>query len=232
MPLTTWQATVDPCLHQRLLDFNKQGWFNLLWCHFSFLLGPGTQQVLLVPFKSVSPVLWKFCNQIPLAFKVKFPGGSHSLCQNPGWEIRCAPRTFATVWELLWYSCSPVCGLSAQQLYSGTNGNFLQKDLCYLPCPPVLLQLFPWQVTADLCLPRRHSYTQGQVWLWLLWKSLLNFLGPGAHKILFAPSKYLWWVWDLILNEIVPFYHLVGASPFPFSFSLFGGIQHSPVNGC
>ena len=31
--------------------------------------------------ESVSPVLWKFYNQIPLAFKVKFPGGSQSLCQ-------------------------------------------------------------------------------------------------------------------------------------------------------
>ena len=31
--------------------------------------------------ESVSPVLWKFCNEIPLVFKVKFPGGSQSLCQ-------------------------------------------------------------------------------------------------------------------------------------------------------
>ena len=31
--------------------------------------------------ESLSPVLWKFCNQIPLASKVKFPGGSQSLCQ-------------------------------------------------------------------------------------------------------------------------------------------------------
>ena len=31
----------------------------------------------------VSPVLWKFCNQIQLAFKVKFPGGSQSLCWVP-----------------------------------------------------------------------------------------------------------------------------------------------------
>ena len=33
--------------------------------------------------ESVSPVLWKFCNQIPLASKVKFIGGSQSLCQIP-----------------------------------------------------------------------------------------------------------------------------------------------------
>ena len=26
-------------------------------------------------------VLWKFCNQVPLAFKVKFPVESQSLCQ-------------------------------------------------------------------------------------------------------------------------------------------------------
>ena len=32
---------------------------------------------------SVSPVLCKFCNQIPLASKVKIPGGSQSLCQIP-----------------------------------------------------------------------------------------------------------------------------------------------------
>ena len=29
------------------------------------------------------PVLWNSCNQIPLAFKVRFPGGFQSLCQIP-----------------------------------------------------------------------------------------------------------------------------------------------------
>ena len=33
--------------------------------------------------ESVSPVLCKFCNQIPLASNVKLPGGSQSLCQIP-----------------------------------------------------------------------------------------------------------------------------------------------------
>ena len=31
----------------------------------------------------VSPGPWKFCNQIQLAFKVKFPGGFQSLCWVP-----------------------------------------------------------------------------------------------------------------------------------------------------
>ena len=40
-------------------------------------------------------VLWKFCSWIPLAFKVKFPGGSQSLCQIPRfWQIRCGPQKF------------------------------------------------------------------------------------------------------------------------------------------
>ena len=29
------------------------------------------------------PVLWKFCNQIPLAFKFRFPGDFQSVCQSP-----------------------------------------------------------------------------------------------------------------------------------------------------
>ena len=59
-------------------------------------------------------------------------------------------------------------------------------------------------------------------------------LGPGAHKVLFEPSKYLWRVWDLILNMISPLL----PSFWGFSFSLghglsfFGGIQHCPVDGC
>ena len=77
--LTPWPATVDPCLLQRLLDTHRDVWLRLYWGHCSFLLGPGAHKVLFVPSKSVALVLWKFCNQIPLAFKVKFPGGSQSL---------------------------------------------------------------------------------------------------------------------------------------------------------
>ena len=109
VPLTPQQATVNPRLHQRLLDTQRQVWLSLLWDHCSFLLGPGTHKILLVPSESVSPVLWKFCNQIPPAFKVKFPDGSQYFCQIPGWEIVVDHRTFATVEELLWCNCSPVC---------------------------------------------------------------------------------------------------------------------------
>ena len=57
---------------------------------------------------------------------------------------------------------------------------------------------------------------------------------PGAHNVLFEPSESLWWVWGLILNAILPLL----PSCWGFSFALacgvsfFGGIQHSPVDGC
>ena len=57
---------------------------------------------------------------------------------------------------------------------------------------------------------------------------------PGVHKVLFEPSECLWSVWDLILNAIL---HLL-PSFWGFCFALghgvsfFGGIQHSPVDGC
>ena len=57
---------------------------------------------------------------------------------------------------------------------------------------------------------------------------------PGVHKVLFEPSKCLWQVWGLIINVISPLL----PSRWGFSFALlrrvsfFGGMQHSPVNGC
>ena len=57
---------------------------------------------------------------------------------------------------------------------------------------------------------------------------------PGVHKVLFEPSECLWQVWGLILNVISPLL----PSCWGFSFALghgvsfFGGIQHSPADGC
>ena len=42
-----------------------------------------TQGFVCALQESVSPVLCKFCNQIPLPSKVKLSGGSQSLCQIP-----------------------------------------------------------------------------------------------------------------------------------------------------
>ena len=58
------------------------------------------------------PVLWKYYNQSPVAFKVRFPGDSQPLYQIPQvGKPDVGLRTFTTVRELLEYRCSPVCGL-------------------------------------------------------------------------------------------------------------------------
>ena len=147
--------------------------------------------------------------QIPLAFKVKFPGGSQSLCQIPrlGNLLWALEDVLLTVQKLLWYNCSPICGSPAWWLYSEAHSDLLQDDLCHmLPLPGPLLPepLSPQQGTADPCLHKRYSKTQRQVQLNLLWRSLLLSLGFGVHKVLFASSLWLWQVWGLILNTIAP----------------------------
>ena len=58
----------------------------------SLLLSPGTcyaQGFACALQESVSPVLCKFFNQIPLAYKVKFLGVLSPFARSPGWEICC-----------------------------------------------------------------------------------------------------------------------------------------------
>ena len=51
-----------------------------------------TRFCLCPPRVSVSPVPWKFCNQIPLTFKIRIPGDSQSLC--------CILRLGSLLWSL------------------------------------------------------------------------------------------------------------------------------------
>ena len=83
--------------------FSRQFWFQLVlhpsqhfaWCtlHISYINKQGdniqlchtscAQNFICALQRSVSIILCKFCNQIPLASKDKFPGGSQSLCLFP-----------------------------------------------------------------------------------------------------------------------------------------------------
>ena len=47
------------------------------------------------------------------------------------------------------------------------------------------------QASADTCLCQRLLDTHGQVWISLLWGHCSFLLGPGAHSVLFVPSKSL-----------------------------------------
>ena len=84
------------------------------------------------------------------------------------------------------------------------------------------------QGTADPCFQRRHSNTQRQVWLSLLWGSLFVSLGPSAHKVLFVSLERLWKVLGLILNVTAPLLlSCCGFSFIPGRGLLFlGGSQH------
>ena len=112
------------------------------------------------------------------------------------------------------------------QLYGRINGDLLQEDLCHT-------QVCCTQ-SPCLCgrpLLTRTSTGDTQTWFWL---SFCGVFQSWCEQGLFEPSKHLWWVWDLILNATSPlllfcwgFYFALGHGV-----SFFGGIQHSPVDGC
>ena len=86
-------------------------------------------------------------------------GFSVPLLDPQFWKSVLGPTIFAIVPELLWYSCFPVCGLSAQWLSGGANDDLLREDLWHMLCLPGLWQpesLYLWQATADVCFLRRH----------------------------------------------------------------------------
>ena len=88
----------------------------------SLLPSPGSwcAQVFVCDLQeSVSPVLWKFCNQ---GLQSQIPWGfSVPLLDPQVGKSAVGPRSFATVRELLLHSCSPVCGSSGQRLYGGAK---------------------------------------------------------------------------------------------------------------
>ena len=92
--------------------------------------------------------------------------------------------------------------------------------------------LIPWQAAINPHLHQRLLDSHRKVWLRLFWGHCSFLLGPGAHKVLFEPSKHLLQVWGLILKSPL----LPSFWGFSFAFgcgvSFFGGIQHSPVYGC
>ena len=113
------------------------------------------------------------------------------------------------------------------QLYDGVNCNLPQEGLWSYPSLLYPGPLPLWQATADPYLRRRPSDTQRQVWLslcgvfwcrqhfvWALWMSLVGMGSDSKHG--FGPPTIL-----------------VGLLLCPWTWvSSFGGIKHSPVDGC
>jgi len=162
VPLTPQQATVDSCLCRRLLDTHRPSVAQSLV--ESLILFPGswcTQGFVCALQESVCPVLWKFSNQIPLAFKVNFPGGSKSLCG--------IPRLRNLSWApALSQQCENIFAIIVLQFIGCQLGGSvvgLTRLSGLLQPEPLPLQ----QATADPCFLRRCPKTQREVWLSLLW---------------------------------------------------------------
>ena len=90
------------------------------------------------------------------------------------------------------WSCVPFLLFDLRPNYSGgneDNGDLLQKGpmRALLHSVPRNLQ----QATADPRLCQRLLDTHRDVWVSLLWGHCSFLLGPGAHKVLFVPSKSL-----------------------------------------
>ena len=131
VPLTPQQAIVDSCLRWRLLDTHRQVWVScediapFSWC---------TQGFVCALQESISPVLWNFYNQIPVAFRKsnKFPGDFQCLCQ--------IHRLGNLLWALeLSQQCQKFFGIIALQfvgclLRGCTVGLMVQEGLCQRLC--------------------------------------------------------------------------------------------------
>ena len=112
-------------------------------------------------------------------------------------------RTFTAVQELLWYNCSPFCGLSTLLLMVCLT--YHASQVC---CSQSSYTRSSPQLT---CASAGDTQTLKSRSGSLSWGSL----GPGAHKDFFEPCKSLRQACGLILNTICPSYCLLGASPLP-----------------
>ena len=106
--LSLWWALANPHLHRRPSNTSRQFWFSFQWGLLCILVCR-TFFCALQDWSLFRLVLWKSYNQIPLAFKARFPVDSQFFCQVPRLGS-LGLRTFTTVQEWLWYSCSPPGG--------------------------------------------------------------------------------------------------------------------------
>ena len=103
-------CAADHCRPMPLPETPGHSQANLAQSPWGHCFSPGSwcaQGFVCALQKSVSPVLWKFSNQIPLASRVKFPGGFSVLC----WIPRLGNLLWVlTVLKIFWYNCSAVSG--------------------------------------------------------------------------------------------------------------------------
>ena len=198
--LTVVFSATDPaaghCHPMPPLETSGHSWASLAQSLVgTLLLSPGScciQGFVCALQVSVSPVLWKFCNQIlssvPTGLQSQIPlGFSVPLLDPQIWKTVVGPRTFLTVWEFLWCNCfvgrllgSSVVGLmdtSSKRAYA----TCCMTQVCcsqspYLCGRPLLTHASAGN--SQTLKGRSDSVSVGS-------------LVYGAHKVLFEPSEHL-----------------------------------------
>ena len=111
-------------------------------------------------------------------------------------------------------------------LYGRVNGDLLQEGLCHTQ---VYCTQSPCPCSSLLLTHTSAGDSQTQFWF-----SLCGVSGSCVHKVCMRPPSVSGRLWGLILTVISPLLQ----SFWGFSFALghgvsfFGGIKHSPVDGC
>ena len=85
----------------------------------------------------------------------------------------------------------PHCCLSWDQTMVEVRKKMVTSFKRSQACSATLSAADPGAGTADPHLNRRLLDTHRQVWVSLLWSHCSFLLSPGAHKVLFVPSKSL-----------------------------------------
>ena len=194
MPLTLWQAAVNPCIRQRLLDTHRKVWLSLLWGHCSLLLGPCVHKVMFWPSKCLLP---QSCGSSIIKShwppKSNYLGVLSPLLDPQVGKSVAGPRTFLTenlfgIIILQSVGCllgGSMVGLMVTSSNMASATGFVTQVCCsQSPCPHGR-SLLTCASTGDTQTLKGKS---GSV--------SVGPLGPGVHR----PSKCLCWLWGLILS--------------------------------
>ena len=147
---------------------------------------------------------------------------------------------------LLWGHCSFLLGPGAYKvLFVPSKGLFPQSFLSSFSSMVRLMATSSKRAYAiprsaapqSLCSCGRPLLTCTSTWDTQTFKGRSGSVcvaSPGTQNVFFEPSKHLWQVWGLILSAISPLLPFCWGFSFALGHgvSFFGGIQHSPANGC
>ena len=176
VPLSPWWSTANACLCRRPSDTYTQVWLSLFsprsWCTQNFVCA-------LQEWSLFIPVLWKSCNQILLAFKVKFLGDSQSL----GY----IPRLKNLMWGLEpSQQCENLFGIIVLQFADHPTGGcriWFYHD-CDLPTVLSQLLLCPWMWAIFFSVG-------SSMFLWMVVQQLVVILVLWLEKVSTSPSTSL-----------------------------------------